>query len=121
MKSKFARCAKQDDDRRNATSFTDKKRIGDVFSQKTANMVMTSCHNTPQMHDMRGMSDDMHGAEMYVTHAKKPFMNCSKPRKKEREDDLMLFTLGMIEVLGASQWGQGNGAASFNYSAPQYH
>ena len=123
MKSKFARCAKQqhDKDREDATSFTDEKRIGDVFSQKTANMVQFACHKTPQMHDMRGMSDDMHGAETYVTHAKKPFMNSSKQKSRRREDDLVLLALAAYQISQASSWNNGIGTAAYNYDTPAYH
>ena len=99
MKSKFARCAKHEKDKEDATSYSDVKRIGNVFSEQAANMIRFACHQTPQMHDMRGTSDNMHGAELYVTRPRLPFMNGSAVHQRKKDDDIFLYALGVMESL----------------------
>ncbi len=119
MKSKFARCAKERQDRENEIRF-DADRVGEVFSQSAANKVLTHCHKTPQMHDMRNTDDNMHGAEKYITHAKRPFMNTSINRKNRDDDMSMMFALGVMYAIETPHWAHGDTAATHDY-APRYN
>lgn len=121
MKSKFARCAKQDEDRENATSFDDTKRVGEVFSQRAANMANTRCHFMPQMQDMRGTEDDMHGARLYVNRPRIPFVNGSLKHHHRTKEDFVLFALGIYEIIETPHWVHGDTSATHDYSAPHYH
>ena len=120
MKSNFARCAVKREDKRGNVEY-DTSYFGNVFSQQAANSVFKACHRTPQMHDMEGNSDSMHGAERYVTSARKPFAHSSSNKRCKKDDMSMLFVLGVMEAVHASH---GDSLATHGWNAPQpghYH